>query len=187
MADKTVIDLETGEVTTEPLMPEEEEQRQALENAAVESHWTAFGAERDGRLAASDWTQLPDAQLPPGEVTAWADYRQQLRDLPETTVDPTTPEWPVPPEVPSEFLLAALDPESVQQGVGQVTLRALGSGFTSVAKIVLDGVELPTAFRSSGELTTTVDASEGGHAAGTFDVLVRQDGQDSVARPFTIS
>ena len=37
-------------------------------------------AERDRALAASDWTQVLDA---PVDRTAWAAYRQQLRDLPD--------------------------------------------------------------------------------------------------------
>ncbi len=34
---------------------------------------------RDEELKKSDWTQLPDA---PVDQTAWATYRQALRDLP---------------------------------------------------------------------------------------------------------
>jgi len=48
---------------------------------------------RNVLLAGSDWTQLPDA---PANKTAWAEYRQQLRDLPN---DPAWPnvEFPDPP------------------------------------------------------------------------------------------
>jgi hypothetical protein len=53
-------------------------------------------AERDALLAASDWTQTSDA---PVDAKAWAKYRQQLRDLPESITDPTQPiTWPSPPE-----------------------------------------------------------------------------------------
>jgi len=42
---------------------------------------------RDGLLAASDWSQLPDA---PVDKAAWATYRQALRDFPATwTLGPT--------------------------------------------------------------------------------------------------
>ena len=51
-------------------------------------------AERNRRLAASDWTQVPDA---PVDQAAWALYRQALRDLPSTTTDPRNPDWPKPP------------------------------------------------------------------------------------------
>ena len=37
---------------------------------------------RDALLAASDWTQLPDAPLTDGQRSAWRAYRQALRALP---------------------------------------------------------------------------------------------------------
>ena len=37
--------------------------------------------ERDHLLAASDWTQLNDTNLPEEAIAAWATYRQDLRDL----------------------------------------------------------------------------------------------------------
>jgi hypothetical protein len=48
---------------------------------------------RDALLAASDWSQLPDA---PCDRGAWAAYRQALRDLPATT-DPLNPTYPDQP------------------------------------------------------------------------------------------
>lgn len=49
--------------------------------------------QRASRLAASDWTQLPDALTDnPGRKRAWADYRQLLRDL-----DMTGTAWPLAP------------------------------------------------------------------------------------------
>jgi len=58
---------------------------------------TAFDnlrGERNLKLAACDWRVLPD-QTP---TQSWLDYRQALRDLPENTVDPVNPIWPVAPE-----------------------------------------------------------------------------------------
>ena len=49
---------------------------------------------RNALLAASDWTQMPDA---PVDQAVWAEYRQALRDLPKNTVDPENPVWPTPP------------------------------------------------------------------------------------------
>lgn len=51
--------------------------------------------ERNARLAASDWTQAPDA--PTANVAAWKVYRQALRDLPQRTVYPNAPQWPTAP------------------------------------------------------------------------------------------
>jgi hypothetical protein len=41
---------------------------------------------RNEKLASSDWTQLPDAQLTNEQKLAWANYRQQLRDFPANVV-----------------------------------------------------------------------------------------------------
>ena len=46
---------------------------------------------RNSMLAASDWTQLVDAQV---DKNAWAVYRQRLRDLPATASDAANPNWP---------------------------------------------------------------------------------------------
>jgi len=56
--------------------------------------WKAIRAERDRRLAASDWTQVSDA---PVDSAAWATYRQQLRDLPQNYILPDDVEWPEEP------------------------------------------------------------------------------------------
>ena len=54
-------------------------------------------SERDKLLAASDWTQLPDSPLSDSKKEEWATYRQQLRDLPANTPDPSSPNYPSPP------------------------------------------------------------------------------------------
>lgn len=38
-------------------------------------------AERNARLASSDWTQLADVPLGSAQVTQWRIYRQELRDM----------------------------------------------------------------------------------------------------------
>ena len=50
-----------------------------VENATDEQKWDFLRLHRDKLLAASDWTQLPDA---PVNAASWANYRQALRDLP---------------------------------------------------------------------------------------------------------
>ena len=59
-----------------------------------QASWGIFRQERDRLLAASDWTQVPDA---PVDRLAWAEYRQALRDLPANTTDPRNPVWPAVP------------------------------------------------------------------------------------------
>jgi hypothetical protein len=54
--------------------------------------------QRNNKLAASDWTQMPDVPLTDEQVTAWREYRQALRDWPETVTDPwNPPPFPKPP------------------------------------------------------------------------------------------
>ena len=60
--------------------------------------WTLLRRKRDQRLAASDFTQIPDAPIDDEQRTAWAAYRQALRDLPAGTTDPAAITWP---EVPA--------------------------------------------------------------------------------------
>jgi len=50
---------------------------------------------RNAELAATDWTQVADA---PVDASAWAAYRQALRDLPDT-IDIANPVLPEPPAV----------------------------------------------------------------------------------------
>ena len=55
------------------------------------AQWFAVRAERNGKLAACDWTQLSDA---PVDDLQWAVYRQALRDVPNTQTDPFNIVWP---------------------------------------------------------------------------------------------
>jgi hypothetical protein len=66
----------------------------AERTALLEGQWAELRAERDARLAACDWTQLPDS---PVDKSAWASYRQALRDLPKTTSSPFEAVWPEEP------------------------------------------------------------------------------------------
>lgn len=49
---------------------------------------------RNKLLAQSDFTQIPDW---PGNKTAWAVYRQALRDIPQTYTSADNVVWPNPP------------------------------------------------------------------------------------------
>jgi hypothetical protein len=48
-------------------------------NATDEQKWEQIRRWRNAKLVASDWTQIADA---PVDKSAWATYRQALRDLP---------------------------------------------------------------------------------------------------------
>lgn len=49
---------------------------------------------RNTQLERTDWTQVSDA---PVDKTAWAIYRQALRDLPASNSDPRKIELPIEP------------------------------------------------------------------------------------------
>ena len=55
----------------------------------------AIRSDRDSKLANSDWTQVADA---PVDQTAWATYRQALRDVPAQDGFPWDVNWPSKPE-----------------------------------------------------------------------------------------
>lgn len=74
-------------VEVESLTPEDIAARTASEAAKVR-------AERNQRLSACDWTQLPDA---PVDRDVWAAYRQALRDVSLQPGFPWTIEWPEQP------------------------------------------------------------------------------------------
>ena len=69
---------------------------QRWEAGAVDRAWDALRQERNTKLHESDWTQMSD--VPSEDKTAWATYRQSLRDLPANTPDPANPTWPTSPE-----------------------------------------------------------------------------------------
>lgn len=68
------------------------EETQAWDNRVASSN----RGKRDGLLAESDWTQVADA---PVDATAWATYRQALRDITSHANFPNLNEadWPVKP------------------------------------------------------------------------------------------
>ena len=56
--------------------------------------------QRDCLLIDSDWTQFPDSPLSDTQKSAWATYRQTLRDIPANNADVTSIDditWPTPP------------------------------------------------------------------------------------------
>lgn len=67
-------------------------------------YWAELRDLRNYRLILCDWTQLLDTQLTEEEVSNWAIYRQQLRDLPQNIQDPKPlvddpnhQSWPISP------------------------------------------------------------------------------------------
>lgn len=53
--------------------------------------------ERNYRLAACDWTQLNDSPLDSHAKLLWAEYREELRAVPQQSGFPWNVTWPVAP------------------------------------------------------------------------------------------
>jgi hypothetical protein len=52
---------------------------------------------RNSLLLKSDWTQYPDCPLTAEQKSAWATYRQALRDITTQSGFPTNVTWPTQP------------------------------------------------------------------------------------------
>ena len=61
----------------------------------AEDHMIVIRAERDRRIAETDWTQLPDVS--DAIKSKWQGYRQALRDVPQNNTDPASVVWPTKP------------------------------------------------------------------------------------------
>lgn len=82
-----------------PVFTDNDEETAAEQEAAYRAGIDAKAAEnaraqRNQKLASSDWTQLADS---PADATAWATYRTALRDLPSTDGWPHNITWPTEP------------------------------------------------------------------------------------------
>lgn len=91
--------VEAGVPVALPLKPSEHHIldytiKQWIDPRTPATEWPIVRSERDRRLQASDWTQLPDVPLSTKE--AWAIYRQALRDI-TLQPDPFNITWPVAP------------------------------------------------------------------------------------------
>jgi len=60
----------------------------------TEQKWNEIRSKRNSFLTQSDWTQLEDSKK---NKEAWAGYRQQLRDIPQTFSIPESVIWPSKP------------------------------------------------------------------------------------------
>lgn len=87
----TYVENPDGSYTTTPRTTDDT----AAYNAAKDSEQAKNVRQtRDLKLKDCDWTQLADA---PADKTAWATYRQQLRDLTGQAGFPWTITWPETP------------------------------------------------------------------------------------------
>lgn len=69
--------------------------RRWMPQPTAEARWREVRAERDRKLAASDWIALRGLERGEPVPKAWRDYRQALRDVPQQA-DPQNIDWPTP-------------------------------------------------------------------------------------------
>ena len=93
----TEINLQTGEIIERPLTDEEIAAAKILEDLDMENFWNMFREKRNKKLQESDWIVSYSNERGVDVPENWKIYRQALRDLPENTEDPKTPDWPTKP------------------------------------------------------------------------------------------
>ena len=95
----TVVNCQTGEVTTREQTAEEIVEREAYTRDVLPGiQLDELRRERDRRLAETDWIITMHKEKGTNIPAAWKTYRQALRDLPANTEDPANPVWPTKPE-----------------------------------------------------------------------------------------
>lgn len=72
----------------------DEERNQIL----TERQWEYIRDLRNTYLKNSDIKMLPDIPLTDSQKQDWVNYRQLLRDLPDSITDPFNVTWPTTPE-----------------------------------------------------------------------------------------
>ena len=86
--------------------PTEEEVKKKIADLQAEEPLKQLRAERNLRLAQTDWTQLKDIDLDIIRERNWKNYRQALRDLPSKSnpklnsygdLDMSSVDWPTKP------------------------------------------------------------------------------------------
>ena len=85
----------------------EEEAELDAQREAADLDMSMIRGERNGKLGASDWTQLSDAALGAHTPAEWATYRQSLRDLPSVYSRVSEVVWPNDP--PTQVIVDAAE------------------------------------------------------------------------------
>jgi len=83
----------------------EEEAELTARAEAADLDMNMVRSQRNGMLAAADWTQLGDAALGDHTAVEWATYRRSLRDLPATYSRVSEVVWPNDP--PTQVIVDA--------------------------------------------------------------------------------
>ena len=77
--------------------PTSPEIKAELARLKAQQPWNELRAERNRRIAETDWEIVRHKELGTNVPAVLKSYRQELRDLPENTSDPANPAWPTKP------------------------------------------------------------------------------------------
>jgi hypothetical protein len=127
-----------------------------------------------------------DNSTPPADLTAFTtiDFKPPSYSVPEARrnifayyVPPppatkSTESTPTPEPSPPPLLLASVSPSNVYARTADFKLEAAGDKFTPATRIIIDGRELATSYKSPQQLSATVSASLIANP-GTRNVMVR--------------
>jgi len=86
-------------------MTDAEVAQRSAQAEAIDLDMNMVRSQRNGMLAAADWTQLGDAALGDHTPVEWATYRQSLRDLPSVYSRVSEVVWPNDP--PTQVIVDA--------------------------------------------------------------------------------
>jgi len=87
--------LETFDAEKQRRLREQLAEEELIE--ASRDYWKELRNMRNYKLSVCDWTQGNDSPITEAKKQEWTLYRQKLRDLPDNTIDPKRPVWPLPP------------------------------------------------------------------------------------------
>jgi hypothetical protein len=97
MSKTTIVDINTGKITTQDWTQEEIDARK---ERFLPAQWKNLREHRNKLLIESDSMLLIDRWnlLSESKKQEWLNYRQSLRDLPDDITDPFNVTWPTKPE-----------------------------------------------------------------------------------------
>ena len=87
--------LETFDAEKQRRLREQLAEEELIE--ASRDYWEELRNMRNYKLSVCDWTQGNDSPITEAKKQEWTLYRQKLRDLPDNTIDPKRPVWPLSP------------------------------------------------------------------------------------------
>lgn len=152
----TLIGFESGNpaTTARPAASPSPQQRTAQRGTQRTNQPAPPSQEVNNLAAFTEIVYAPSSYNPPeARRNIFAYWEPPVKAAPVASVPTPTPEPPPP------VLLASLSPANVYARTADFKLEVAGDKFTPAMRIYVDGRELPTAYQSPQQLSTTVPAA----------------------------